>query len=163
MLDDADLEGVAGWLFTRSRLHPADPCDPFELARALGVTIIETRERVCAALVANDPPLVMLRVRRDERATAFALAHELAHLGMRRCGIREQTECDADEIARRMLVPSGFVRVECLVRGRTIAQLPALAPLVDPRVVIARARHVLGLHVPVREASAAARSNSSAA
>jgi Zn-dependent peptidase ImmA (M78 family) len=143
-LDEEDLEGIAPWPFVRGRVDPCDPPDPFALARALGANIIMAASRSCSMVIANDPPTIFLRPRRDDRATAFALAHELAHLAMVRCGVREHVEIDVDEIARRILIPTPFVRFECLTRGRTIDELPAFCRHAESRVVIARARHVLG-------------------
>lgn len=154
-MDDEDLYGAAHWALLKAGIDVCEPADPIAIARGLDVDVIVSDARgVCGAFAMNDPAVIVVRRRRDVRAEAFALAHELGHYAIARTGALEShTERDADEVAMRLLVPRGWVRVECLTRGRGIEELPALCPHVDPRVVIARARHVLGLQVAIDDAA----------
>jgi hypothetical protein len=155
VLEDADLEGAASWAILRAGLDPSDPVDPFALAHGLGVRVTRGWPRGCGAiLIANDPPTIALRMASSEFETAMRLAHELAHYALIRTGDRgPHLERDVDEIAARLLVPSGFIRVECLARGRSIDDLPALVALARPTIVLARARRVLGLDIATADAA----------
>jgi hypothetical protein len=149
MLDDQDLEGTASWAILRAGLDPTESIDPFALAHGLGVRVVRGWPCGCGGiLIANDPPIIALRMARSDLETSMRLAHELAHYALIRTGVRgPHDERDAESIAARLLVPSGFVRVECLARGRSMDQLPALIAHLRPAMVIARARAVLGFDI----------------
>lgn len=148
-LDDAVLEGCAAYLFWRSEFDPCAPPDPLRMLRALGITIVPRVASGCGgAVVIGDPPTVRVSPRGSVRDIVFRASHEASHLALMWTNEDEpHDEHEVDEIARRLLVPTRWVRRECLERGQCIEELPALAPLVEPRLVIARARHVLGLGV----------------
>lgn len=155
VLSNEDLYGASSWALIKSAVDVCAPGDPFAIARGLGLEIVMGSMRhQCGALAGNDPPTILLRRRRDVRTQQFSLAHEIAHYAITRTGaLDEHTEDDADEVAARLLCPRGWIRLECLTRGRAIEELPSLCPYVDPRIVLMRARHVLGLDVAVDDAA----------
>jgi len=155
VLDELELQGACDWALIRSGVDVCAPGDPIAIARGLGIEIVYGHVPGCGGvLVANDPPLIIVRRRRDEYATMTAAAHEIAHYALIRTGALEShTEQDADDVAARLITPRGWVRVECLTRGRTIDELATMHPFARAAIVLARARYVLGSYVAIDDAA----------
>lgn len=114
--------------------HLRGPVDPYQLADALGVSVLYTR-RLSGSLGVTDGKSIWLRRGLTQPVERSTLAHELAHVLLGHTACQDgRGEARADRLAVRLLVSLGEVEREL----RRCSSIEALADSLGVDVRMAR-------------------------
>lgn len=126
-MDQADIEGLAGWLLKRAGVPDDEHVHPDDVAEGCGVSCWTWRGvRTGAVLVrVRRSWQIHVHPRLDILATRWAVAHELGHYALHVAGAHDAMtdETSADAIAAALLAPRRAMRLAARKHGPAFVAL----------------------------------------